>query len=114
MRISDWSSDVCSSDLPAPSARRVQPRPHAPRHIAHPGVAAPVRGLVARDLVELLQRGAHHVLAVGEHVAIDRKSVVSGRRVSVWVDIGGRRSIKKKKIKDHHTGPAHTTKYRLN
>src|SRR3546814_11815380 len=30
-------------------------------------------------------------------VFADRKSVVSGKRVSVGVDIGGRRSIKKKK-----------------
>src|SRR3546814_18413360 len=34
----------------------------------------------------------------GEH-AIDRKSVVSGKRVQVRVDLGGRRIIKKKKIK---------------
>src|SRR3546814_13295652 len=29
MRISDWSSDVCSSDLVAPRADRIEPRPHA-------------------------------------------------------------------------------------
>src|SRR3546814_20270681 len=33
--------------------------------------------------------------AVGNH--LDRKSVVSGKRVSVRVDLGGRRIIKKKK-----------------
>src|SRR3546814_20259556 len=35
-------------------------------------------------------------------IAPDRKSVVSGKRVSVRVDLGGRRNIKKKK-KTHQT-----------
>src|SRR3546814_15538106 len=33
----------------------------------------------------------------------DRKSVVWGKSVSVRVDLGGRRIIKKKKRKDHYT-----------
>src|SRR3546814_13227508 len=37
--------------------------------------------------------------AVREDRAIDRKSVVSGKSVSVRVDLGGRRIIKKKKTK---------------
>src|SRR3546814_13205092 len=32
MRISDWSSDVCSSDLPHPAARRSRRRLRNPRH----------------------------------------------------------------------------------
>src|SRR3546814_4255088 len=45
MRISDWSSDVCSSDLAVPGrrppggGRAVQPRqpvPHHPRHVPGP------------------------------------------------------------------------------
>src|SRR3546814_12255661 len=39
-----------------------------------------------------------HMVGKGEK-AIDRKSVVSGKSVSVRVDLGGRRIIKKKKIK---------------
>src|SRR3546814_15809235 len=42
----------------------------------------------ARELIDSLQQTA------------DRKSVVSGNRVSVRVDIGGRRIIKKKKTKE--------------
>src|SRR3546814_3824484 len=41
MRISDWSSDVCSSDLGAPHARR---RRAAPFHFAPPGAARRLRG----------------------------------------------------------------------
>src|SRR3546814_13053352 len=42
-----------------------------------------------------------HKLGLGESVGeglADRKSVVSGKSVGVRVDIGGRRSLKKKKI----------------
>src|SRR3546814_6711959 len=39
--------------------------------------------------------GAGEVLAVG--AGVDRKSVVSGKSLSVRVDLGGRRIIKKKK-----------------
>src|SRR3546814_16850390 len=35
--------------------------------------------------------------AAGQHVEGDRKSVVSGKSVSVRVDLGGRRILKKKK-----------------
>src|SRR3546814_14275920 len=53
-----------------------------------------------------LRRGGEHAylfLEVGEEGAVgavgeDRKSVVWGKRVSVRVDLGGRRIIKKKKI----------------
>src|SRR3546814_19906906 len=42
----------------------------------------------------------------------DRKSVVSGKSVSVRVDLGGRRIIKKKKHNKHikHTNYKHKTK----
>src|SRR3546814_8317370 len=39
MRISDWSSDVCSSDLARPRPRRTSPR-RARRSAAWPGSAA--------------------------------------------------------------------------
>src|SRR3546814_8566353 len=75
MRISDWSSDVCSSDLlehPVPDPALC------------PAAEAPV-----------------HILPVA-----DRKSVVSGKSVSVRVDLGGRRIIKKKNNQQntHKTG----------
>src|SRR3546814_13849212 len=71
LRISDWSSDVCSSDLGAtppapPSSSSSCSPPSAPSSCAC--------SIAGRD----------------------RKSVVSGKSVSVRVDLGGRRIIKKK------------------
>src|SRR3546814_18643910 len=106
MRISDWSSDVCSSDLETMAG--IEPN------------SSPVtrRG----DVFEL---GKHRILCgdamdptsffqlMGTQTArlalsdppynckidgfVDRKSVVSGKSVLVRVDMGGRRIIKKKK-----------------
>src|SRR3546814_6573496 len=45
------------------------------------------------------REGLSGALLVGSEPEADRKSVVSGKSVSVRVDIGGRRIIKKKKIK---------------
>src|SRR3546814_16534494 len=79
VRISDWSSDVCSSDL------------------------CPARPARARRDVGLLRRsGDEPTRAVDaarreEGPLADRKSVVWGKSVSVRVDLGGRRIIKKKK-----------------
>src|SRR3546814_17436789 len=101
MRISDWSSDVCSSDLASGGAlgrdtrlRRLilEGRAHL-RAIDVGQLAIDLAGLLR--LVELHQRLPQPIKAVGR--AIDRKSVVSGKRVSVRVDLGGRRLIKKKK-----------------
>src|SRR3546814_2362689 len=79
MRISDWSSDVCSSDLGA--GREPRPGAAAACALALGGRAVDDRACRARGL-------AH---------ASDRKSVVEGKSVSVRVDLGGRRIIKKKK-----------------
>src|SRR3546814_17367337 len=92
LRISDWSSDVCSSDLLVHRAIAI-------------GVGALDEGV---DLFRALQRGIaapfgphlHHPGDLGlVELAValgDRKSVVSGKSVSVRVDLGGRRIIKKK------------------
>src|SRR3546814_18477623 len=97
MRISDWSSDVCSSDLkittdhisPAGSIKKDGP---AGKYLSEHGVAyADFNSYGAR-------RGNHEVMMRG-HFATIRQSVVQGNRVSVRVDIGGRRSIKKNSIK---------------
>src|SRR3546814_9484399 len=50
MRISDWSSDVCSSDL------RIRAR-RCPRRRRRPSAAPPVRAPCARGLVGLEARG---------------------------------------------------------
>src|SRR3546814_12434125 len=91
MRISDWSSDVCSSDL----ADRLDPGPHArpPADVAKRGMTE--QRVVRRDQ----QLGVGRLIEVPA-VAVtlgleDRKSVVSGQSVSVRVDLGVRRIIKK-------------------
>src|SRR3546814_21121953 len=90
MRISDWSSDVCSSDL---APRASPPRDgHADRCWAdgsrHPQRAG-AQCVAARDRDRAARR--------------DRKSVVSGKSVSVRVDLGGRRIITKKTTKEQKT-----------
>src|SRR3546814_7762345 len=92
MRISDWSSDVCSSDLrhgaELASRRRWRRRsgrgsdPHRGHRQGGAGAARPRTG-----------RCAPHRHARAEAA---RKSVVEGKSVSVRVDPGGSRIIKKK------------------
>src|SRR3546814_20584639 len=106
MRISDWSSDVCSSDLLL-------------GHLGYQRTKAGRTG--SRYLARIVSRAARLiVVAIGcrgdsvpadsagdggrrlsarggaFRVARDRKSVVSGKSVSVRVDLGGRRIIKTK------------------
>src|SRR3546814_21126910 len=78
MRISDWSSDVCSSDLPV-CLRCALPRTRCATLLATPNGTA-----VANPGPDI------------PSVPRDRKSVVWGKSVSVRVDLGGRRIIKKK------------------
>src|SRR3546814_16695363 len=89
MRISDWSSDVCSSDL--------QMLLGADRRIA---VIAPVmrpRRPAFPQLAALQQQPEHRVRRHDPPLdLLDRKSVVLGKSVSVRVDLGGRRIIKNK------------------
>src|SRR3546814_12099457 len=113
MRISDWSSDVCSSDLggavPDPvrrdgaggSAVRAD-RAGLFRHAGDAGRGQYRRasGNRRRDQsllgVRVLPlRYATRVPGVG----LDGKSVVQGKMVSVRVDLGGGRNLKKKKKK---------------
>src|SRR3546814_14858676 len=102
MRISDWSSDVCSSDL----QRRSGPRPQQRRGARGDGSAVgddPAGGLLLRvDRHRAPGEGGgradqRRARARGHLRLSDRKSVVEGKSVSVRVDLGGRRIIKKKK-----------------
>src|SRR3546814_14204848 len=107
MRISDWSSDVCSSDFPSAEGLREQcgvevrsEEPALPRHGEEHAVArlfGRARLFLGR-CAERLHRQQHGGAGrLGLEVAQgDRKSVVSGKSVSVRVDLGGRRIIKKK------------------
>src|SRR3546814_19356428 len=91
MRISDWSSDVCSSDLTI-SALNEYRRQAVSLRLAGATVAEARRatGLSAPTII-----AAHTAYLQGGWVAVDRKSVVQGKSVPVRVDIGGRRNIEK-------------------
>src|SRR3546814_15177782 len=90
MRISDWSSDVCSSDL----------------MYAQGGGSVIYMGSVHSKEASVLKApyvtAKHGLIGLAKVVAKegaahgDRKSVVSGKSVSVRVDLGGRRIIKTK------------------
>src|SRR3546814_16717995 len=91
MRISDWSSDVCSSDL-----RDRRRRGGLPHRLQLFGILpARCHGLYAAGQIWRVERVGE--LHAARQPGPDRKSVVSGKRVSVRVDIGGRRTITKKK-----------------
>src|SRR3546814_12957292 len=95
MRISDWSSDVCSSDLfDLGAAARVEI--DRQRHQRHPLAGDSAVQLV--DLASVRGRAAVRIKRVQPRQPVPRarKSVVSGKSVAVRVDLGGRRSIKKK------------------
>src|SRR3546814_19368116 len=105
MRISDWSSDVCSSDLRPGSGLRTRDDGGddgsylsilALRSTGTAG-AAIFSGAAGRK-----RRGqsGNRPARISDATrsaseAGDRKSVVEGKRVAVRVDLGGRRTIKK-------------------
>src|SRR3546814_15907959 len=112
MRISDWSSDVCSSDLfgievdgerlfevdgDLRAGLDIDGRERLPvqlvhpvRHVAHATGQDAAHGLVARDADAADG-------TVGADVGQDRKTVGWGKSGSVRVDHGGARTLKKKK-----------------
>src|SRR3546814_10868332 len=90
MRISDWSSDVCSSDLPTFRQQREQGEDH--RRLA--GAAGDQVADADHRHRRLPGPGERAPRHAGELPA-DRKSVVVGKRVSVRIDLGGRRIITK-------------------
>src|SRR3546814_15409310 len=111
MRISDWSSDVCSSDLFAGVARRIVHRGHAGALLGSRILqqrAVDLHRQVPRQ--QLFENGLLVRLVFIDRTAQirrrrrlvrggDRKSVVEGKGGSVRVDRGGRRIIKKKNTK---------------
>src|SRR3546814_13102674 len=110
MRSVDWSSDVCSSDLNnAPwglgltifASLQVGLADRERCWSSAPRLYGQSQGRRANDLAArprpsapLASRRADHHDAADYHS--DRKSVVYGKSVSVRVDLGGRRIIKKK------------------
>src|SRR3546814_16512592 len=100
MRISDWSSDVCSSDLKPLMIRSCCCSSSDALVTDIPGSDAGMYSSVPSLRVgmnSLPKRDAGHRLANRTTSAIDRKSAGKGKSVAVRVDRGGRRRIKKKK-----------------
>src|SRR3546814_16588991 len=100
MRISDWSSDVCSSDL---SWSRSS--------------SAPSSGIAARSIGQSRTSCAMPSWSRSSSApSRDRKSVVSGKSVYVRVDLGGRRIINNKnyKIHTHQNARPHREAYKRN
>src|SRR3546814_13670096 len=114
MRISDWSSDVCSSDLNyevglqklkdcdliiEAIAERMDWKLDLYEKIApfvadHAVLASNTSGLGINKLAEVLPEKLR---------SRDRKSVVSGKSGSVRVDLGGRGISKKKTNREQNT-----------
>src|SRR3546814_11578953 len=94
MRMSDWSSDVCSSDLASCVGRIRLHHRTGPCHgwrLHYPLNRTP-----------RTRRAASHEAARFGRIllsTLDRKSGVWGKRVSVRVELGGRRIIKKQQEK---------------
>src|SRR3546814_18632476 len=108
MRISDWSSDVCSSDLAAGGRDRRADAADA-RLNGGPGRLAAQTRRQLRGIGKLVDVGGGELIGIqrgdlDRHVARffiatlfgDRKIVVDGKSVPVRVDLGGRRLIQKK------------------
>src|SRR3546814_15868675 len=111
MRISDWSSDVCSSDLLARVERRVMSAIELCRTAALGGhiELCSACGLVRhaynscrnRHCPKSQGQARAEWLAARQAELLDRTSVVEGKSVLVRLDPGGRRTIKKKKNKTY-------------
>src|SRR3546814_18322503 len=110
MRISDWSSDVCSSDLRSSrlasswrtTSVHLTETTQGPSCRSNPSYVSSISAEPPECLEKRHWRSSRTIRA-----STDRKSVVSGKSVSVRVDLGGRRIIKKKKNminnqKTHH------------
>src|SRR3546814_15219974 len=113
MRMSDWSSDVGCSDLqflllqgnvpalPAVPEGTFRVQGWVEMRIGHSAraVVGIERCLPVHRIQVRYPHGMSGIRKAGDRKIPerDRKSVVSGKSVSVRVDIGGRRIIKKKK-----------------
>src|SRR3546814_13489673 len=116
MRISDWSSDVCSSDLGEIILQAVLPLADQDHVAGEPGRLEHVDGEVGDGCLQRIN-GVQRIIFGAEQAPLlgcpggederavrllprlegarDRKSVVSGTSVSVLVNLGGSRIIKK-------------------
>src|SRR3546814_10496255 len=110
MRISDWSSDVCSSDLRAGASqcKKTAATPIVGTEVAPMGRSynmhrvrcevpgedpARRRGIDGSRVSAGVQPSALIALGTGQQTTADRKSDVGGTRVEVGEDLGGLRVI---------------------
>src|SRR3546814_11655045 len=93
--------------VPPPAPARASPLARDCRPPQYAGLRArrvrPPMGRIRAAPVHSPPRQSAPATAMQRRVCVDRKSVVEGKSVSVRVDLGGRRIIKKKKTqKKHH------------
>src|SRR3546814_18181806 len=105
MGISDWSSDVCSSDLHKSdmSLTYYLTASDSRRSLSGNRAAGPAQG-ETRSMLACLILGDSFAQGTAWELrsaldSRDRKSVVSGKGLSVRVDLGGRRNINKKQTR---------------
>src|SRR3546814_11403125 len=104
MRISDCSSDVCSSDLAALDAAwdmcrdwTMEERELLRADVPKFGLNTQLRGRPLRHYADQMVKIAMAGLKSRSRLSpADRKSVVEGTSEAVRVDLGGRRILKKK------------------
>src|SRR3546814_18218905 len=99
MRISYWSSDVCSSDLRPPCGKLLWGADYCSLRGTLMSEDMGAAGASALVTGRMSNRMNSQISVVGGRrrwSVEDRKSVVSGKSVSVRVGLGGRRIIKKK------------------
>src|SRR3546814_15161198 len=114
MLISDWSSDVCSSDLRVRAITGcITALPLEPeRNTAARALQAMIAAL---DLDYGFALDIDKGIALGSGMggsaasAVDRKSGAEGKSVSVRLDSGGRRAIKKTNSRSASTRTKYTT-----
>src|SRR3546814_17607454 len=107
MRISDWSSDVCSSDLNSNAATRVCCAQRCTTRMAADGVGVGTEALLPRTQARRLNK--KQIMRISIHCnqlpvesatgairqSAARRRVVTGKGVSGSVELGERGTIKK-------------------
>src|SRR3546814_15708242 len=92
MRISDWSSDVCSSDLVEPDLHRARLFARDRRHAVDA-----LEQALRIDLEQLVVRGRDHAAVIGEgtvdqlrgqHRMAELKADLAGRKADLDIALG--------------------------
>src|SRR3546814_19847577 len=93
IRISDWSSDVCSSDLPSCPCSRRWRDPSLAHQALRPEKYAAVSSVKHETLCRCPPAETRD-LYLDQERSLVRNSVVWGKSVSIGLDCGGRSIIK--------------------